>query len=189
MNDRAALVSEALGRHERTLVRYAERLLGGDLERAREVVQDTFLRLWQADADAVEGHLAEWLFTVCRNRALDVSKHLRRAPLTPTPARMDASEEIRMEPTVMLSDTGGESPEAAVSERQTSRAVLTALDALPHEQQEVVRLRFQGGLSYREISRVTRLPEGTVGYLLHIGMRALRRQLAEHAPVGQGRAS
>src|SRR4051812_7640215 len=53
------------------LTRYATRLLG-DVERARDVVQDTFVRLMAQSPGAVDGHAVEWLFTVCRHRALDV---------------------------------------------------------------------------------------------------------------------
>jgi RNA polymerase sigma-70 factor (ECF subfamily) len=40
-----------------------------------------------------------------------------------------------------------------------------------------VRLKFQAGLSYREISRVTELSVSNVGYLIHTAIRTLRRQL------------
>ena len=61
--------------HQPALVRYATRLLG-DSERARDVVQDTFVRLMAQPPAAVDGHVVEWLFTVCRRRTLDV---LRKA--------------------------------------------------------------------------------------------------------------
>src|SRR5687767_2937037 len=66
-------IGDALSRYEGPLLRYARSLLG-DLERARDVVQDTFLRLCREDPARVDGHLAQWLFTVCRNRALDVQR-------------------------------------------------------------------------------------------------------------------
>ena len=75
-------VRAAVERHGGPLTRYAAQLTG-NVDTARDVVQDTFLRLCQADPDRVQGHLAEWLFTVCRNRALDVlRKESRMKPLT-----------------------------------------------------------------------------------------------------------
>src|SRR5262245_31996004 len=75
-------IAEALNRHEKHLVRYATSILG-DLERAREVVQDTFLRLCKEDPARIGSHLAQWLFTVCRNLAFDVrKKETRMSPLT-----------------------------------------------------------------------------------------------------------
>src|SRR5687768_10150463 len=69
---------EDLGFLERTfaeqqvpLTRYAARLLG-DADRARDVVQDTFIKFMGQPPSTINGHAVEWLFTVCRHRALDV---------------------------------------------------------------------------------------------------------------------
>src|SRR4051794_2063666 len=69
--DNGPWVRRAVERYEGPLTLYAARLLG-DPDAARDVVQEAFLRLCAQDRAAVEPHLAEWLFTVCRNRALDV---------------------------------------------------------------------------------------------------------------------
>ena len=48
------------------------------------------------------------------------------------------------------------------------------LDRLPDNQQEVIRLKFQNDLSYREISEITGLSVSNVGFLLHVGIKRLR---------------
>jgi len=58
-------------RLERPLIAYAMRLLGGDVEVARDCVQESFLRLCSASQSHVEGHVDAWLFKTCRNRAMD----------------------------------------------------------------------------------------------------------------------
>jgi RNA polymerase sigma-70 factor (ECF subfamily) len=73
-------IVEALELHESALIRYARWILS-DLESAREVVQETFLRLCKEEPARVEGHLAQWLFTVCRNLAYDARK--KEARMTP----------------------------------------------------------------------------------------------------------
>ena len=57
-----------MARFEGPLTLYASRLLR-DAESARDIVQETFLEALRADNASIDGHLAEWLFTVCRNRA------------------------------------------------------------------------------------------------------------------------
>ena len=78
-------VVDALDRHERPLLRYAKWLLG-DVEMARDVVQETFLRLCREDRARVDGHLAAWLFTVCRNLALDAREKASRSASLRSPS-------------------------------------------------------------------------------------------------------
>jgi RNA polymerase sigma factor (sigma-70 family) len=54
---------------------------------------------------------------------------------------------------------------------------LAAVAELPLAQQEVLRLRFQEELSYREISAITNHSPSNVGFLIHAGIRQIRRRL------------
>lgn len=158
----AEWVAEALDHHERPLIRYAKWLLG-DLDMARDVVQETFLRLCREDPARVGEHLAPWLFTVCRNLALDARKKAARlAPL-----------ELAEVPVV---DDLDEQHDA----RLALGRVLDVLETLPRNQREVVHLKFQAGLSYKEISAITELSTSNVGFLLHTAVRAIRSHLGEH---------
>lgn len=146
------------------LTRYAASILG-DADAARDVVQEVFLRLWQADPDAWAGHLRPWLFRVCRNRALD----LRRRG-----GRVRSLEESRAAETAV--DAPG--PEQIAESRDNQARILQLLQTLPEDQREVVRLKFQNGLSYKEIARVTDLTVGHVGVLLHNALNTLRSRVA-----------
>jgi RNA polymerase sigma-70 factor (ECF subfamily) len=154
--------------HEAALLRYAARITG-DADRARDVVQDTFLRLFRQERKAVEAHLLQWLFTVCRNRALDVRR-----------------KEGRMSTTDDLGFAALKSPDpppgAALETRETLGRVLALLDRLPARQQEVIRLKFQNGLSYKEISGITSHSVSYVGVLIHEGMKTLRARLGALTP-------
>ena len=156
--DRSAWIVAALERYEGPLMRYAHRLLG-DAETARDVVQDCFLRLCGQRRAQLDGHVAEWLFTVCRRRAID---YLRRK------GRMHPLED--REPAVEMEDRVA---------RQEQEGTLRALIArLPVRQQEVLRLKFQEGMSYRQISAITATSVGNVGFLLHHALKTLRGHLA-----------
>ena len=152
-------IVEALELHESSLIRYARWILS-DLESAREVVQETFLRLCKEDPARVEGHLAQWLFTVCRNLAFDARK-----------------KEARMTP---LGDT-----EIAVApdldDRRAVSQILQVVETLPKNQREVIYLKFQCDLSYKEISEITRLSVTNVGFLIHSAVRAIRKQMLPEA--------
>jgi len=71
------------------------------------------------------------------------------------------------------------SPPDALAQAESQSQVLSALATLAGNQQEVIRLKFQHSLSYREISKVTGLSESHVGVLIHKGLKAIRQKLGE----------
>lgn len=163
--DKSEWVQTALREHEGPLIRYAIQLTG-DLDRARDVVQDTFLRLCTEDPARLDGHLAQWLFTVCRNRALDV---LRKE------GRMNPLDDLDLT-TCASSDA---SPAAQAEHNESAAHIARLLDGLPPNQREMVRLKFQSGLSYKEISHITNLSVSNVGFLIHTALKNLRQGMQE----------
>lgn len=153
----------ALQRYEQPLLRYASAIVGS--AGATDVVQDTFMRLCKQDREAVEPKLAAWLFTVCRNRALEVRRDKTR--LQPV-AEVDD---------FMQSDSPG--PGEALERKEAMRRALDALDTLPERQREAVLLKFSGDLSYQEIAEVLGTSVSNVGFMLHTALRALREQMAK----------
>jgi RNA polymerase sigma-70 factor (ECF subfamily) len=156
-------VRRAVARFERPLSLYATRLLG-DADAARDVVQDTFLRLCGQPRAELESRLAEWLFTVCRHRALDVlRKEGRMTQLS--------DEQVASRP------SSEANPADAAADHDAAARVIDLLEHLPASQREVIRLKFQNGFSYREISRISGHTVTNVGYLIHVGLKTLRSQL------------
>ena len=158
-------VEQALAQYEGPLIGYALGIVH-DLDRARDVVQDTFIRLYQQDREKVQRGLKAWLFTVCRNRALDILRKEKRMV-----ALVDEKAD-RLEGTTATPDRV-----ADWDERVTQ--VMNALDRLSDNQRKVIRLKFQQELSYKEISEATGLAQGNVGFLLHTGLKRLRALLPE----------
>ncbi len=165
-----AFVREALRLHERPLLRYVAHLLGGDHERARDLVQDTFVKLCRQPVGELQDHVAEWLFTVARRAALDV---LRKEGRMNRFAEGQAERLVAAEPT----------PAARAETRESCGQVLDLLHRLPPNQQEVVRLKFQEDFSYKEIAAITRLSLGNVGFLLHTALATLRREMTRPSAV------
>jgi RNA polymerase sigma factor (sigma-70 family) len=162
-------IREAVARFEGPLHLYASRILG-DPETARDVVQDTFLRLCSQESAEVGTHLAEWLFTVCRNRALDVLRKEHRMI------------QLR-EDQVNRCLSPASSPLDVAERRELAAKVLALLENLPSNQREVLRLKFQNGFSYQEISRISGHSVSNVGYLIHTGIKTLRGYLFDGQPA------
>src|SRR5262245_21323241 len=151
----------ALDRYEGALLRYAASVLGRAA--APDVVQDTFLALCHAGQARVADRLAPWLFTVCRNRAVDYLRAGRRlAPLEDEDVGSPESEPYRR-----------------VEAQQSLERVQRLVDALPDTQRQAVILKFSGGLSYKEIAEVMELSVSHVGVILHTAIGRLRAGLAE----------
>ncbi|MBI1319958.1 MAG: sigma-70 family RNA polymerase sigma factor [Candidatus Hydrogenedens sp.] len=161
--EHAAWIREALDRYERHLVRYA-RSITGDVERARDVVQETFLKLCKADRAKVDDHLAAWLYTVARNHALSVVRK---------EGRMDTLSDAQAHG--LRDDAAGPLEQAAANE--TNARVLALLEQLPEEQREACRLKFQDGLTCREIAQIMEVSLGKVSKLLTGALASLRKEL------------
>ena len=163
-DDRATWIAEALARYETPLIKFATKLLR-DGDRARDIVQETFLQLCKQDRAVVSDHLAAWLFRVCRNRAYDVR-------------RKDSHVEMMSELAVVDPRVD---PSAAAERREDATQIMKIVETLPDSQQEAVYLRFQGGLSYKEIAEVTGRTVSNVGVLLHAAVKAIREELERRA--------
>ena len=163
-------IGSAIDQYQGRLIRFASRITG-DVESARDVVQDTFLRLCREDLDRVRDHLPAWLFRVCRNRALDVRK--KESPLQALDD--DHGTSSLEEP--------GDDAHARLEKGDDARRLLAAVGTLPAAQQEALRLRFQEELSYKEISAVTGHSVGSVGFLIHAGIKQLRERLRSDEPA------
>ena len=168
-HDDTSFLDRTFAAQHAPLLRYATRLLEGDVDRARDVVQDTFVKLMAQPPAAIDGHAVEWLFTVCRHRTLDV---LRKE------TRMIRFAEGQAERVTAAEPRPGRTLERA----ETHAAILRLIEKLPHNQQEVVRLKCQTGFSYKEISRITELSVTNVGFLIHTAVARLRTSYAAERP-------
>lgn len=160
-----ALVRRAVAEYEMLLTGYACNLTQ-DLEMARDVVQDTFIKLYAQEPDRIDGPgLKAWLFTVCRNRALDLMRRRRRL--------------VSLEDSTVNQFTDpAPSPDRIAADQDETDLILKTFRRLPANQAEVLRLKFQSDLSYQEIAEVTGLSPSNVGFLIHTGLKRLRSLLA-----------
>ena len=166
----AVLLRRALSEFEVPLTRYAVSILG-DIERSRDAVQDTFIRLYAQTPEAIEDKVKSWLFTVCRNRCYDILKKEKRM------MRLD-DDEIHSLP------SSTDDP-AQLMARQEDRAklnsdlkkLLSSIEELPERQREVMRLKFQADLSYKEFGEELEITVSNVGFIVHSAFKKLREAM------------
>jgi len=154
-----------LQRFERPLLQYATRILG-DSDRARDVVQETFVKLQQENRTELDHAPAKWLFTVCRNGALNICRKEKR---------MTYLDQELLETRESEQPAPGENLEA----KEARGFLLKILGTLPPRQQEVLQLKFQNDLSYQEISEITELSVSNVGVMIHNALKTLRQRYGQ----------
>jgi RNA polymerase sigma factor (sigma-70 family) len=154
-----------LRRFERPLLQYATRILG-DSDRARDVVQETFVKLHNENREQLDHAPAKWLFTVCRNGALNICRKEKRMTYLDHEL-LEARESEQPAPSEKL------------EAKEASGFLLKILGTLPPRQQEVLQLKFQNDLSYQEISEITKLSVSNVGVMIHNALKTLRQRYGQ----------
>ena len=145
--------------------------LTSDRQLAEEVVQETFLALWNRAElfDPALASLATWLRTIARNRTVDRLRAAgRRPPLVPLPGHGDGDEGDpgfdRVHPDAVV--LGGAAPDpgpvAAAEAAESRAAVGAAIAGMPDEERTVILLAYREGLTQSEIAERLAWPLGTV---------------------------
>jgi RNA polymerase sigma-70 factor (ECF subfamily) len=176
---RSQPIEELFQTLESPLLGYALRL-ARDRAVAEDIVQDAFMKL-HAQFDEVE-EPRRWLFRTVHNLALNHQRSAgRTVPLTPSnPAgSSDAPGSGEL-------DTADPQPlpDEQIIRLEGIGLVRLTLESLDERSRELLRLKFNDDLSYKEISARTGLTVGHVGYLLH---HALKAMAAELAKIGETR--
>jgi RNA polymerase sigma factor (sigma-70 family) len=151
-------------RFEIPLVQYATRITG-DRERARDVVEETFIK-YERNGSVPPDKTATWLFTVCRNGALNICRKEKRLMFLD-----EAIIESRPDQRPM--------PFERIEQEEAAGFLIKILATLPTRQQEVLQLKFQNDLSYQEIAEITKTTANSVGVLIHTALKTLRQRYGE----------
>ena len=144
-----------------------------DQEEAEEVVLEVFATAWERIGALGDEHdaLLPWLLRIARNRAIDRLRRRRRWRLKL--ARAEAYGELPADRV-----RAREVDEAAQPGWHVHESVHAALERLPPDQREVVRLAYFQGLTHSEIATRLGIPMGTVKTRLRLAFDKLRVALA-----------
>jgi RNA polymerase sigma factor (sigma-70 family) len=134
---------------------------------AQDVVQEAFLRAFRSFGGFHGSNGRAWLLTIVRNTSYTLLKKNRVADLTTT-----FDEEIHA--------SGNESmtPATILEHSEDAELIREAMDELPADFREVLVLRHQEGLSYKEIADIAQIPPGTVMSRLARARTKLKEGLA-----------
>lgn len=138
-----------------------------DPELTAEVLQTAFAKVVELGHTVRQESLKAWLFRVAYNEALAVRRRQKVGErVYHTWARGVAAAEP--------------SAESGACRAEEVAAVRRALDGLPDDQQQVVRMRIYEQKKFAEIAEELQLPLGTVLSRMHLALNKLRRALGSH---------
>ena len=118
---------------------------------AQDVVQEAYLRAFKSFGGFHGTNGRAWLLTIVRNTSYTLLKKNRAVDLTTS-----FDEEIH------ATERASESPATIVEDHEDAALLKEAMDRLPVEFREILALRHQEGLSYKEIADILQIPPGTV---------------------------
>ncbi len=172
--------------------------LTGDRGIAEEVVQETFLALWNRAElfDPALASLGTWLRSIARNRAVDRLRAIGRRPTLVTlgghgdPDDTDAGlDRLGPDAIVIGGATPGISPEDAAESASVRAAIGAALAMMPETERTVIVLAYLEGLTQQEIAERLGWPLGTVKTRTRRALARLRELLeADEASARAGAA-
>lgn len=136
---------------------------GANPELAEECTQEVMTTLWRKAHmfDARRASVSTWIFTIARNRRIDLIRREKR----PEPEALPWGPEEEPQP----ADT--------LEMRQESERLSAALKRLPEKQRELVEKAYFGDLSHWEIAKATGLPLGTIKSRLRLALERLRHEM------------
>jgi RNA polymerase sigma-70 factor, ECF subfamily len=159
-------------RHFRIIYSLIKRIVR-DSTTADEVLQETFLQVWQKAGEfRGEGSAAAWLHRIARNKSLDQWRSQRARPQLVSAMLTD---EVSDRATPIR--TGGASVEHTTERDLARQHVRRALNHLPAEQRLCVELAYFEGMSQREIAEQVDIPVGTVKTRIRLGIEKLEQML------------
>jgi RNA polymerase sigma-70 factor (ECF subfamily) len=175
-------------RHAGAVYAVASRLTN-DRQLAEEVVQETFLAVWNRAElfDPASGSLAAWLHTIARNRTVDRLRAIGRRPrLIPVSSTRpgDEAESVALERlasygTVIGGAHAQAGPESQLISAELRRQLGDALEEMPEQERLVILMAYREELTQAEIAERLGWPLGTVKTRTRRALHRLRDILAD----------
>jgi RNA polymerase sigma-70 factor (ECF subfamily) len=168
-------------RYQARVYRLALRVLR-DEERARDAVQDAFLKVYQS-LRRFEGRSSfyTWVYRLVLNLCLDLKRRDRSA----REVEWDDGREVEVAASEQPAsfEEGADAPADAVLRKELRHQIAAAIDRLPEGARETLVLREVDGLSYAEIAEALGIPKGTVMSRLHYARKRVQELLVEAGAV------
>ena len=166
-------IEELFAALESPLLGYALRYTG-ELAQAEDVVQEAFMKL-HAQFEQVEKP-RQWLYRTVHNAALNQRRAAGKSvSLDPSSSDENSSATETADPAPL--------PDEQIIRLEGIGQVRLSLETLDERSRELVKLKFNDELSYKDIAARTGLTAGNVGFILHHALKTIAAELAKTGVV------
>nr|WP_306431175.1 sigma-70 family RNA polymerase sigma factor [Rhizobium sp. L1K21] len=158
---------EVLFRHYGPRIRAFMLKRNADRQQAEELMQETMITVWKKAAlfDPARGNASSWIFTIARNVRIDAYRKTNRPEFDPNDPAFVPDEVIPADEVVQMG--------------QSAERVRSAMEVLPPEQLQLLKLAFYEEASHSAIAEKLNLPLGTVKSRIRLAFAKLRDALGE----------
>ena len=159
---------ELLGKYQRALYQFIWQMLHHSQD-CEDAMQETFSKaLLALPRYREENHFKSWLFRIGRNEAVEIIRRRRRTVVAETP-----EECLGTDPLIDLQPAARE----VMEQKERLQSLDKAIAQLPGAEREVLALRLQGDLPFKEIAQVIDVPIGTVLARMHRAKKRVKSLL------------
>jgi len=175
---RESAYREILTRFERPLFSLIYRMVR-DRALSEDLAQEAFVKAFQAlDRYDPRYKFSSWIFKIANNLTIDYLRK-RRLDTVSIDGAPDATDSDRQAQTRLVVESGAESPEDYVQNRELGGLIEQAIGGLREEYRTAVLLRHVEGYPYEEIAEIMEVPLGTVKTYLHRARKELKTALGD----------
>lgn len=134
-----------------------------DADRAADVVQETFKKLFCQDYENLKDHVNQWLFTVCRNTSLKVLAKNKRYV-----------EYFESDSDKISDDL---TPSEDLELQELKEHLIEAMSILTDREKSVIKCRFFHEMSYEESAKALNTSTGNIGFMQHSALKKLKNAI------------
>jgi RNA polymerase sigma-70 factor (ECF subfamily) len=166
---------ELYDRYSQRLLLYFYRTLGGDEDKAQDLLQDIFLKIVQKpELFDLEREFSSWIFTVAHNLCKNEFRRLQNKKTVENSPDVIAI--------LQTEQTANPHPDHNIDGKNFKNALFQELDKIDEDHRSTFLLRYQQNLCIEEISEILSCPEGTVKSRLYYTTKRLATRLKAFNP-------
>ncbi len=137
----------------------------GDLDQAEDLVQESFIKLWNNCAKVPIDKAKSYIYTLATNQGISIARHQQ--------VKFRYENYI----TQRKSDLTNETPEFIILEKEYMEKLKNAIADLPERQREVFLLSRIDKKTYREIAELSNVSIKAIEKLMHKALVTLRKKI------------